>query len=140
MPATAMYVLECEEGAWYVGISYQPFKRFVQHMNGHSSWYTTAYKPKRLAYLHWYATRAKAEYMEEVMTALLRDQALKVGGGTYTVPSMSGRGRCRFETEMCRFELSEVLRVKTIPESFTGIPKRKVNHMLRSANWLIKHK
>ena len=136
----SVYVLECEEGAWYVGVSYHPFRRFLLHLNGDGSWYTLAYKPRRLAYVHWYPSRARAEYMEEVMTALLRDQVLKVGGGAYTVPSMSGRGRSRFEHAVAKWEIPDKLDVPTIPESFSGVPKRKARYMWKSSRWLVKRK
>lgn len=95
MTPTAVYILKCECEAWYIGLSVNPYRRLIKHLEGEGSLFTTHYKPLRIAYVKWYPSRNQAMHMEEVWTCLLRDQALKVGGGLRTGVSMSGRGRWR---------------------------------------------
>lgn len=143
MRPTAVYVLQCEEGAWYVGMSNHPYRRFIKHCEWEGSYYTRHYTPLRIAHVWWYPTRARAEYMEEAMTALLRDHALKVGGGLRTVVGMSGRGKDR---EPSIFVLAEELEgrigklyVAHINSRFMrGKTKAGVSGYRRSKGWLIK--
>jgi predicted GIY-YIG superfamily endonuclease len=44
-----IYVLECEEAKWYVGITYNLNLRLAQHISGNGAKWTRYYKPKRVA-------------------------------------------------------------------------------------------
>ena len=120
----SVYVLECEEGAWYVGLSSNPYRRYIRHISGDGSQYTSHYKPKRIAHVFWYSSRTKAKYMEEVMTCLMRDQALKVGGGLRTAVGVSGRGKCIVMISRLLATLPDVLVVKLVIAS--GLEKTAV--------------
>lgn len=92
MEPTAVYVLECEEGAWYVGMSNDPDRRFQEHLIC-TEGFTSHYRPVRIAWRGWYPTRQRAEWMENLVTSEMRSVALKVGGGIRCDISPSGRGR-----------------------------------------------
>jgi predicted GIY-YIG superfamily endonuclease len=143
MQPTAVYVLECEEGAWYVGVSYHPYRRYLEHLEDHGSFYTHHYKPIRIAHVQWYPTRKQAEYMETVMTALMRDVTLKVGGGFHTLVTPSGRGRRREKDSYMFFEeIKGRLKTLDVPHLkacyLRGKPKPYQDACRRGAGWLIR--
>ncbi|MES2200990.1 MAG: GIY-YIG nuclease family protein [candidate division FCPU426 bacterium] len=43
-----VYVLECEDGSLYTGISVDPGRRFEQHRKGKGAAYTRSHKPVRM--------------------------------------------------------------------------------------------
>jgi predicted GIY-YIG superfamily endonuclease len=43
-----IYVLECEEGKYYIGITYNLNLRLAQHLSGSGAKWTRLYKPKRV--------------------------------------------------------------------------------------------
>lgn len=45
-----VYMLLCEDGTFYTGISNNVEKRFVQHQNGKGGYYTRSHKPVRVVY------------------------------------------------------------------------------------------
>lgn len=89
---TFLYVLKCEDDAWYVGVTCNPKQRFNRHWRGEGSLYTTAYKPLKIVYMRAFSRRAEAFFGECSMTSLLRQYALKVGGALRCWPGPSGRG------------------------------------------------
>lgn len=89
----AVYVLLCEDEAWYVGVAEDPHQRFEQHKAGKGAVYTRLYPPKRIAHLFWCETREEALYLEDAMTYVMQQSYLKVAGGRWTMPSPAGRGR-----------------------------------------------
>ena len=89
-----VYVLECEEGAWYVGITNNLQRRFQQHhTHNRGSVYTSIYKPIRVKWAKQVPTKERALELEEWITRRLQQKALKVGGGSLTNPWFNGRGR-----------------------------------------------
>ena len=55
-----VYVLECEDGSLYTGISPDPLKRFAAHAKGKGAAYTRSHKPVALLSLEWVGAYAKA--------------------------------------------------------------------------------
>ena len=45
MSTTNIYILELEDGKYYVGKSIDPIQRFEQHASGEGSAWTRKYKP-----------------------------------------------------------------------------------------------
>lgn len=89
---TAVYLLKCEAGAWYVGITEDLEARMENHMSGNGSVFTKHYRPLEVTCVAWMPVRGKAEFMECAVTAGLQKIVHKVAGGCYTKPSPSGRG------------------------------------------------
>lgn len=90
---TACYLLWCESRAVYVGITGDLERRMYEHFRGQGSFYTGHYRPLEVLGVTWFKCRGKAEWMEAVATAGLRERHLKVGGGNYTRVTPSGRGK-----------------------------------------------
>lgn len=89
----AVYVLECEDEAWYVGIAEDPYHRFEQHQGKGGAQYTQIYRPIRIAHMFWCKNREEAEHLEDAMTSVMQRMFLKVAGGRWSRPSPSGRGK-----------------------------------------------
>lgn len=97
---TAVYVLLCEDEAWYVGVAEDPYHRFEQHKAGKGAVYTRLYPPHYIAHMFWCENREEALHLEDAMTYVLQQSYLKVAGGRWTMPSPSGRGREWTEAEL----------------------------------------
>lgn len=89
----AVYVLECEDEAWYVGVAEDPYHRFSQHQGRGGAQYTKIYRPLRIAHMFWCKNREEAEHLENAMTYVMQQMYLKVAGGRWSMPSPSGRGK-----------------------------------------------
>ena len=63
-----VYIIECADGTYYTGLTWQPDLRWTQHLSGLGSKYTTRHKPKVLAYLEEY---------EDLETARSREKQIK---------------------------------------------------------------
>lgn len=63
-----VYILECLDGAYYVGMTSSPDRRFEQHLFGNGSKFTEKHHIKSLVYLEEY---------EELETARTREIQLK---------------------------------------------------------------
>jgi putative endonuclease len=55
-----VYILECEDGSLYTGISPDPLKRFEAHSRGKGAAYTRSHKPVALLSLEWIGPYSKA--------------------------------------------------------------------------------
>jgi putative endonuclease len=55
-----IYVLLCENGSFYTGISNNPQKRFSDHKNGKGGRYTKLRKPTKIIYLEKVSTKSDA--------------------------------------------------------------------------------
>ena len=78
-----IYVLECEEGKIYVGITYNFNLRLAQHLAGEGAKWTRKYKPKRvIEIIHEDATHA----LEKITTLRYMEKfgVENVRGGPYT--------------------------------------------------------
>ncbi len=96
----SVYVLECEDDAWYVGMAEDPHARFEQHKALKGAIFTRLYPPKRMAHLFWCDSKEEAEHLEDAMTYVLQGMFMKVAGGRWTRPSPAGRGREWTEEEL----------------------------------------
>lgn len=46
-----VYILQCEDGSFYTGISNSPEKRFLEHKSGKGGRYTRSHKVQKMIYL-----------------------------------------------------------------------------------------
>jgi putative endonuclease len=46
-----VYILECEDGSYYTGLTSNPINRHDQHFGGLGSAYTIKHKPKEMVYI-----------------------------------------------------------------------------------------
>lgn len=117
---TACYLLWCEGGALYVGITEEFEARMESHFNGGGSVYTQWYTPIKVLGVAWFPVRGRAEWMEAVVTAGLRERWLKVAGGCYTKPTASGRGKHWLAQDIAIRQLMKAIGRKLV---INGVPK-----------------
>ncbi len=55
-----LYILLCENGSFYTGISPNPQKRFQDHINGKGGRYTRMHKPVKILYLEQVGSKSEA--------------------------------------------------------------------------------
>jgi len=55
-----VYLLECEDGSLYTGITTDVERRFLEHKNGTGGRFTRAKKAKRIVYTEQYPDRSSA--------------------------------------------------------------------------------
>lgn len=68
-----VYVIECESGAWYTGVTKDLRKRFQAHVEGRGAKFMRMDKPKRMVAAHACASRGEAQQLEAAVKALDRD-------------------------------------------------------------------
>jgi putative endonuclease len=68
----AVYLLHCEGGRSYIGISPAPQERFAAHQAGKGAAFTRANPPVSLAAIVWFDSRSAAASMEVRLKALAR--------------------------------------------------------------------
>jgi putative endonuclease len=67
-----LYLLECENGAYYAGITTDLERRFAEHVFGIGARYTRANPPKRVLAVKEFADRASASRAEAKLKRLPR--------------------------------------------------------------------
>jgi len=73
----AVYMLDCDGGKSYVGISPRPSQRFELHQAGKGAAFTRANRPQALAAVVWFESRGAAASMEPRLKALARSLKLE---------------------------------------------------------------
>lgn len=56
----SLYILECEDGSYYIGSTSDVQRRYLQHVKGRGADYTKSHKPLRVAYTEEHATIGEA--------------------------------------------------------------------------------
>jgi len=67
-----VYVIECESGAWYTGVSNDVERRFRQHVEGKGAKYMRMDKPKRVVAAQEFSSKGEALKSEAALKALTR--------------------------------------------------------------------
>lgn len=71
-----VYLLECEDGSLYTGITTDVARRFAEHQKGIGSRFTRAKKAKRIIYTEQYPSRSAAQKREAAIKKLPRGKKL----------------------------------------------------------------
>jgi putative endonuclease len=72
----AVYLLHCEGGKSYIGISPAPQERFAAHQAGKGAAFTRSNRPVSLGAIVWFENRSAAASMEVRLKALARPAKL----------------------------------------------------------------
>lgn len=72
-----LYLLECNNGAYYAGITNDLESRFAAHVSGKGARYTRANPPVRIIASKTYADRSTASMAEAQLKALPRNKKLQ---------------------------------------------------------------
>lgn len=73
-----VYILLCEGGSLYTGISNNPQQRFIDHKNGKGGRYTRLHKPTKIIYLEKLASKSEALKRELQIKGWSREQKIQV--------------------------------------------------------------
>ncbi len=73
-----VYVLLCRDGSFYTGYTKNVNSRFRLHMNGNGARYTKIHKPKKLAHVEEFASRAEAMKRERRVKRLSHRQKVQL--------------------------------------------------------------
>lgn len=73
-----VYILECEDGSLYTGITTDINRRISEHKNGKGAHYTRSHKPLRLVYTESCKNRSDASKREYEIKALSREKKLEM--------------------------------------------------------------
>ena len=71
-----VYIIECEDGSLYTGITTDVARRFSEHKNGTASHYTASHKVKKVIYTEKARTRSKALKREALIKSWPREKKL----------------------------------------------------------------
>ncbi|NOV30087.1 GIY-YIG nuclease family protein [Methylomonas sp. ZR1] len=77
----SVYIIQCDDGSLYTGISTDVERRFKQHIEGRGAKYFRAKRPKELIYTEVGHSRASASRRESVIKKLSRVQKMKLISG-----------------------------------------------------------
>lgn len=69
-----VYMLECNNGALYTGVTTNVERRFAEHQAGKGARFTRAHPPKKIVYTETCADRSSAQKREAEIKALSRAQ------------------------------------------------------------------
>jgi predicted GIY-YIG superfamily endonuclease len=69
-----LYILKCNDGSFYTGITNDLARRFNQHRDGRASRYTRSRRPVRMVYGESCASRSHAQRRESAVKALSRKE------------------------------------------------------------------
>lgn len=54
------YIIECEDGSFYIGVTDNLQRRFQEHKEGRGGRYTFLHKPKKLVFSEFFKTKEEA--------------------------------------------------------------------------------
>jgi putative endonuclease len=73
-----VYILLCTDGSFYTGYTKNIDERTRLHANGKGARYTRMHKPKRVAYVELFCSRAKAMKREREIKKMTHQQKLNL--------------------------------------------------------------
>ena len=73
-----VYILECEDGSLYTGITTDVERRFAEHVRGEGGRYTRAKKAKRVVYTEKHSDRSAALKREAEIKTRSREEKLRI--------------------------------------------------------------
>ena len=71
-----VYMLECQDGSFYLGTTNDVEKRFVKHLGGKGASYTRSHKPLKVVYQEELADKSSALKREHILKKLTHAQKL----------------------------------------------------------------
>lgn len=78
-----VYIIRCEDGSYYTGMTWQPDRRWTQHLSGLGSVYTSKHKPQTLVYLEEYDNLDQARRREKQIKGWTREKKEKLIKGEW---------------------------------------------------------
>jgi putative endonuclease len=78
-----VYIIECEDGSYYTGRTWNADLRWTQHLSGFGSSYTHKHKPRQVAYLEEYESFDEAVRRERQIHGWTREKKEKLIHGEW---------------------------------------------------------
>ena len=78
-----VYIIECIDRLYYTGLTWQPDKRWTQHLSGLGSDFTAKHPPKYLVYLEEYDNLEQARRREKQIKDWSREKKEKLIKGMW---------------------------------------------------------
>jgi putative endonuclease len=75
-----VYLIQCEDGSIYTGITNDPERRFKQHKNKVGGHYTSSHKVKEMVYKEEFETKSEALKREAQIKGWRREKKLALIG------------------------------------------------------------
>lgn len=72
-----VYVLVCQDGSLYTGVTNNLQKRFLEHENGKGGRYTRSHKPVKVIYKEKFNTKSEALKREAEIKSWKREEKIK---------------------------------------------------------------
>lgn len=79
-----VYIIECNDGSYYTGRTWNPNIRYEQHLTKFGSRYTAEHGIKRLAYLEEHENFETATMREKQIKGWTREKKEKLINGTWS--------------------------------------------------------
>lgn len=79
-----VYIVECEDGSYYTGMTWKPNSRWIQHLSGLGSEYTSKHKPVKVVCLEEYDSLEEARTREKQIKGWTRIKKEKLINGEWT--------------------------------------------------------
>jgi putative endonuclease len=76
-PIWHLYLIECNDGSYYTGVTTDVERRFAEHINGDGGRYTRSHKPLRLLASRVIGTRSDALKAELAVKRLPKEKKLE---------------------------------------------------------------
>jgi putative endonuclease len=73
-----LYIIECDNGSFYTGITTDIKRRFSEHASGKGAGYTRGRKPKKIVYTEECGTRSEALRRECAIKKLSRSEKIEL--------------------------------------------------------------
>jgi len=78
-----VYIIECIDGFYYSGMTWKPDLRWIQHLSGLGSGFTSRHKPKEVVYLEEYDNLEEARRREKQIKGWTRNKKEKLIKGEW---------------------------------------------------------
>ena len=78
-----VYILECIDHSYYTGMTWKPDRRWIQHVGGLGSLYTSIHPPKEIVYLEKYEDIEMARRREKQIKGWTRVKKEKLMKGEW---------------------------------------------------------
>lgn len=78
-----VYIIECFDKSYYTGLTWKPDLRWIQHLSGLGSRYTSKHKPEKLVYLEEYDNLDQARRREKQIKGWTREKKEKLIKGEW---------------------------------------------------------
>ena len=79
-----IYIIECNDGTYYTGMTWRPDRRWMQHLSGLGSKYTARHGVKHLVYLEEHEDFEAARQREQQIKDWSQMKKLKLIRGEWT--------------------------------------------------------